>query len=67
MIASDLSRAVPRGRTYKQAAISPSDPVEDVERVLASIDRHSACGKRDYAHPDGCSRPTVLRSRRSAP
>ncbi len=49
MIASDLSRAVPRGRTYKQAAIPRAIPWSDVERVLASIDRRSACGKRDYA------------------
>jgi integrase/recombinase XerD len=49
MIASDLSRAVPRGRTYKQAAIPRAIPWSEVERVLASIDRRSACGKRDYA------------------
>jgi site-specific recombinase XerD len=49
IIASDLSRAVPRGRTYKQAAIPRAIPWSDVERVLASIDRRSAGGKRDYA------------------
>jgi integrase/recombinase XerD len=49
MIASDLSRAVPRGRTYKQAAIPRAIPWSEVERVLASVDRRSACGKRDYA------------------
>jgi site-specific recombinase XerD len=49
IIATDLSRALPRGRTYKQAAIPRSIPWSDVERVLASIDRRSACGKRDYA------------------
>jgi integrase/recombinase XerD len=49
IIATDLSRAVPRGRTYKQAAIPRAIPWSDVERVLSSIDRRSACGKRDYA------------------
>ena len=49
IITTDLSRAVPRGRTYKQAAIPRAIPWGDVERVLASIDRRSACGKRDYA------------------
>jgi site-specific recombinase XerD len=49
IIATDLSRAVPRGRTYTQAALPRAIPWSDVERVLASIDRRSACGKRDYA------------------
>ncbi len=49
IVASDLSRAVPRGRTYRQAAIPRAIPWSEVERVLASIDRRSACGKRDYA------------------
>jgi integrase/recombinase XerD len=49
IIASDLSRAVPRGRMYKQAAIPRAIPWSDIERVLASVDRRSVCGKRDYA------------------
>jgi integrase/recombinase XerD len=49
ILAADLSRAVPRGRTYKQAAIPRAIPWSDVERVLASVDRRSAGGKRDYA------------------
>jgi len=49
ILASDLSRAVPRGRTYKQAAIPRAIPWSEIERVLASVDRRSACGKRDYA------------------
>ena len=49
IIASDLSRSVPRGRTYKLAAIPRAIPWSDVERVLASVDRRSAIGKRDYA------------------
>jgi integrase/recombinase XerD len=47
--ASDLSRAVPRGRMYKQASIPRAIPWSDVQRVLASIDRRSVRGKRDYA------------------
>ena len=49
IIATDLSRAVPRGRTYKQAAIPRAIPWSDIERILASVDRRSAGGKRDYA------------------
>ena len=49
IIATDLSRAVPRGRTYKQASIPRAIPWSDIERVLASVDRRSARGKRDYA------------------
>lgn len=49
ILASDLSRAVPRGRTYKQAAIPRAIPWSEIERVLASVDRRSALGKRDYA------------------
>lgn len=49
ILAADLSRALPRGRTYKQAAIPRAIPWSDVERVLASVDRRSAGGKRDYA------------------
>jgi integrase/recombinase XerD len=49
ILAADLSRAVPRGRMYKQAAIPRAIPWSEVERVLASVDRRSACGKRDYA------------------
>ena len=49
IIATDLSRAVPRGRTYMQAAIPRAIPWNDIQRVLASVDRRSACGKRDYA------------------
>ncbi len=49
ILASDLSRAVPRGRTYKHAAIPRAIPWSEIERVLASVDRRSAAGKRDYA------------------
>jgi site-specific recombinase XerD len=49
LIATDLSRAVPRGRKYKLASIPRAIPWNEVERVLTSIDRRSVRGKRDYA------------------
>jgi integrase/recombinase XerD len=49
IVAKDLSRAVPRGRTYRHAAIPRAIPQTDVERALAGIDRRSPLGKRDYA------------------
>lgn len=49
ILASDLSRAVPRGRAYKQSSIPRAVPWSAIERVLASVDRRAACGKRDYA------------------
>ena len=49
IVAKDLSRAVPRGRTYRHAAIPRAIPWGEVERVLASIDRRAQLGKRDYA------------------
>jgi site-specific recombinase XerD len=49
ILASDLSRAIPRGRTYRHASIPRAIPWSEVERVLAGVDRRSATGKRDYA------------------
>jgi site-specific recombinase XerD len=49
LIATDLSRAVPRGRTYRQSAIPRSISQDDVQRVIDSVDRRDALGKRDYA------------------
>lgn len=49
ILTADLSRAIPRGRTYRHAAIPRAIPWSEVERVLASIDRRSPVGKRDYA------------------
>lgn len=46
---TDLSCAVPRGRSYKQASIPRAIAWSDVERVLDAVDRRSAVGKRDYA------------------
>lgn len=48
-MANDLGRCVPRGRVYRQASIPRAISWEDVERLLASIDRRSDLGKRDYA------------------
>ncbi|EWS65225.1 Tyrosine recombinase XerD [Hydrogenophaga sp. T4] len=49
VIATDLSRAVPRGRGYKQATIPRAIAWEDVQRMLDSVERRWALGKRDYA------------------
>lgn len=49
IVATDLVRSVPRGRIYRQASIPRAIGWQDVERLLASIDRRSILGKRDYA------------------
>jgi site-specific recombinase XerD len=49
IIPTDLSRSVPRGRGYKQASIPRAIAWADVQRVLDSVDRRSAIGRRDYA------------------
>jgi len=49
LIATDLNRAVPRGRTYRQSAIPRSISRDDIQRVLAAVDCRDAIGKRDYA------------------
>ncbi|WP_308142827.1 site-specific integrase [Burkholderia pseudomallei] len=49
IIATDLVRSVPRGRTYRQASMPRAIAWEDVERLLTSIDRRPDLGKRDYA------------------
>ena len=49
IIPTDLSRSVPRGRGYKQASIPRAIAWADVQRVVDSVDRRSAIGKRDYA------------------
>lgn len=49
VVATDLVRSVPRGRVYRQASIPRAICWDDVERLLASIDRRSDLGKRDYA------------------
>ena len=49
IVATDLACSVPRGRVYRQASIPRAIGWADVERLLASIDRRSDVGKRDYA------------------
>jgi integrase/recombinase XerD len=49
ILAKDLSRAVPRGRVYRNAAVPRAIPWSDVERAVTSIDRRTPLGKRDYA------------------
>jgi len=49
ILAKDLSRAVPRGRTYRDAGLPRAIPWKDIERAVVNIDRRSALGKRDYA------------------
>ena len=46
---TDLARSVPRGRVYRQVSIPRAIRWEDVERLIASIDRRADLGKRDYA------------------
>jgi site-specific recombinase XerD len=46
---TDLSRALPRGRSYKLAALPRAIPWADVQKVLDGVDRRSSFGKRDYA------------------
>jgi site-specific recombinase XerD len=49
ILTSNLVPSVPRGRAYRQASIPRAIRWEDVEQLLASIDRRSVMGKRDYA------------------
>lgn len=48
-IASNLSRAVPRGRGYRQSPIPRSITWSEIQRVLEVVDRRAPLGKRDYA------------------
>jgi integrase/recombinase XerD len=49
IIPADITRALPRGRKYKQSSLPRGLPWADVQKVLDSVDRRSAVGKRDYA------------------
>ena len=49
LIATDLARAVPRGRNYRQSSIPRSISRDDVQRAIDAVDRRDALGKRDYA------------------
>jgi integrase/recombinase XerD len=48
-IEKDLAACVPAVANWKQSTIPRALPQEQVERVLASIDRRTAMGRRDYA------------------
>jgi len=49
VIAKDLSSLVEFPQSYRHAGIPRSISWEQVEQVLASVDRRSCTGKRDYA------------------
>ena len=49
VIAKDLSSLVEFPQSYRHAGVPRSISLEQVERVLAGIDRRSGSGKRDYA------------------
>jgi integrase/recombinase XerD len=49
VIAKDLSSLVEFPQSYRHAGVPRSISWEQVERVLAGVDRRSASGKRDYA------------------
>jgi site-specific recombinase XerD len=49
VIAKDLSALVEFPQSYRHAGVPRSISWEQVEKVLSSIDRRSASGKRDYA------------------
>jgi integrase len=49
IIPADISRALPRGRKYKQSSLPRALQWSDVQRVLDGVDRRSSLGKRDYA------------------
>jgi site-specific recombinase XerD len=48
-IASDLAAAVPTVANWSMTSIPRAIPAEAARRLLASIDRHTATGRRDYA------------------
>jgi len=49
ILSTDLSRAVPRRRAYRQSSLPRAITWSEVERVLAVPDRRAPIGKRDYA------------------
>ncbi len=49
ILTADLSRAVPRRRGHRQAALPRAITCDEVQRVLAVVDRRAPIGKRDYA------------------
>lgn len=49
VLTRDLSGAVPRVRTYQQASVPVVLSPDDVDRALATADRSTPRGRRDYA------------------
>ncbi|REG48688.1 site-specific recombinase XerD [Paraburkholderia sp. BL6669N2] len=49
VLSKDLSSLVEFPQSYRHAGIPRSISWDQVEKVLASVDRRSPCGKRDYA------------------
>lgn len=49
VLSADLSRAIPRRRGYRQATLPRAITWNEVERVLAAVERRTPHGKRDYA------------------
>jgi integrase/recombinase XerD len=49
LLAADLSKAVEWPTAYQLSGIPRSISWAEVERMLAAVDRRTACGKRDYA------------------
>jgi site-specific recombinase XerD len=49
LVLRDLASAVESPRTYRFAELPRSIPWDDVQRVLAAVDRRTAVGRRDYA------------------
>jgi site-specific recombinase XerD len=49
VIGSDLSKTVEWPQVYRLSSIPRSISWTDVGRVLAGVDRRTACGRRDYA------------------
>ena len=69
VLASDLSGAVGWPQVYRLSAIPRSISWDDVNRVLASVDRRTAAGRRDYADLAAARhlRPARPGSRRAHP
>lgn len=49
VLAKDFSSLVEFPQSYRLSGIPRSIGWDQVERILAAVDRRSACGKRDYA------------------
>jgi integrase/recombinase XerD len=49
VLAADLSNAIGWPQVYRLSTIPRSISWEEVNRVLAGVDRRTPCGKRDYA------------------